>query len=160
MKTQMLAAAAAALMLAMAPGALAQAEKVSRILSQQKEIREASEAATGAYSRFEHDEKARLHATQDRIFTLLDGVSDVEQLREDQRVELFNALEQVKAILNANENDRQECWRERKIGTTMRETRCATVAEIRELREGARDFKGEPSICGHQASGISCGQVR
>jgi hypothetical protein len=137
--------------------AIANVNKIGQILEQQREIREASEASTGAYARFDRAELKRMHGAQDRVFQLLDGVSDIGQLNDDRQVELFNALEEVKTVITENEDSRQVCWRERKLGTTLRHTRCATVAEIKEIREGGRDWHGSPSVCGNSGEGIDCG---
>lgn len=127
--------------------AVANVDKVGQILKQQHEIRRESEVSTGEYARFGSQALERMHVAQDRIFELLDDVSTVDQLDPDRKVELFNALEEVKAVINENEDNRQECWRERKLGTTMRTTRCATVAEMRAVRENTRDYLDSPTMC-------------
>lgn len=137
--------------------AFANAGKLAAIRQQQQEIREQSEVATGKYVRFEESELARLHQAQDRIFRLLNGVDEIERLAPDQRADLFNALEEVKAIIAQNEDDRQVCQREHKVGTNRKVTVCETVAERRKVREGAHDWKGEPSVCGFLQEGIDCG---
>lgn len=137
--------------------AFASADKVVQILNQQRDIRSESEGSTGAYSRFDREALGRMHAAQDRIFALLDGVSSVEQLDDRQQIELFNAIEEVKAILLDNDADRQTCWRERKIGSNRPQTRCATVAELQQIRQGAEDWKGKPTICGDMGGGMDCG---
>ncbi|TQD41013.1 hypothetical protein [Marilutibacter aestuarii] len=139
--------------------ALASANKVGQILEQQREIREQTEGSTGDYARFEPRALARIEAAQDQIFSLLDGVSAVEQLHPDQQAELFNALEEVKAVLADNEDDRQHCWRERKLGTTMKETRCATVAEMRAVQEDTRNYLNRGQRCGASATS-DCGSGR
>lgn len=138
-------------------GALANAGKLSAILQQQQEIREQSEVATGSYARFERTELDRMHRAQDRIFQMLDGVNEIDQLDADRQAELFNAIEEVKAVIAQNEDDRQVCRREHKLGTTMKQTVCATVAERRAITEGAQDWKGKPSVCGQLGDGMDCG---
>ena len=137
--------------------AFANAGKLAAIRHQQQEIREQSEIATGKYVRFEASELARLHGAQDRIFKLINGVDEIERLAPDQRADLFNALEEVKAIIAQNEEDRQVCQREHKVGTNRKVIVCETVAERRRVREGAHDWKGEPSICGFLQEGVDCG---
>lgn len=134
--------------------------RVGQILQQQREIREQSEKSTGAYARFGSSTLERMHDAQDRIFRLLEGVSTVEQLDPAGKAELFNALEEVKAILAENERNRQECWRESKLGTTLKVTRCATIAEREQIRSDAREWKGDASICVPVPEGYSCGQIR
>lgn len=130
----------------------ANAGKLTQIRLQQEEIRRQTEVATGRYARFEDAELDKLRRAQGQVFELLDGVSDLDQLDATQRTELFNALETVKSVIAANEDDRQMCWREKRLGSHRMETHCATVRERAQLREGARDFKGEPSICGASAA--------
>lgn len=142
---------------AAASGAFANAGKLSAILQQQREIRQQSEVATGTYSRFERSELDRMHRAQDRIFKLLDGVSDIDQLEPQRQAELFNAIEEVKSVIANNEDDRQVCSREHKLGTTMKETICATVAERRGIREGGQEWKAEPGVCATRGGGVDCG---
>lgn len=133
---------------------LANAGKLTQIRLQQEEIRKQTEGSTGRYARFDTAELAKLRKAQDRVFGLLEGVGDLTQLNPSQQAELFNALESVKAVIAANEADRQVCWREQRLGSHRTETRCATVAERQQIRDGARDWKGEPSICGPAAEGM------
>lgn len=128
-------------------GALANAGKLSAILEQQREIRKQSEVSTGTYARFEPAELDRMHRAQDRIFQMLNGVNDIDQLDADRQAELLNAIEEVKAVIAQNEDDRQICRREHKLGSTMKQTVCATVAERRAITEAAQDLKGKSSIC-------------
>jgi hypothetical protein len=135
----------------------ANAGKLAQIRSQQEEIRKESERSTGKYVRFEETEMQKLRSAQARVFALLNGVSDLDQLNSSQQAELFNALETVKAVIAANDADRQECWREKRLGSQRFETHCATVREREQLREGARDFQSDPAICSSGASSASCG---
>jgi len=135
----------------------ANADKVAMILQQQREIRAQSEHSTGAYARFDPATLERMHSAQDTVFALLDGKTSVEQLAPDRQVELFNALEQVKAILAENDRNRQKCWREHKLGTTMKITRCATLAELEQVRRDAEQWKAEPTICGQRDAMTDCG---
>jgi len=143
--------------LSLAGVAHANADKVAMILQQQREIRAESEHSTGAYARFGADTLDRMHSAQDQVFRLLDGKTSVSDLRPDEQVELFNALEQVKAILADNEKNRQKCWREHKLGTTMKVTRCATLAELEQVRRDSEQWKAEPTICGQRDAMTDCG---
>lgn len=118
-----------------------------RILTEQKDIRAESEQPMGKYSRFNDAARARLHRAQDTIFAILSEDKALEQLRKDQQVELMNAIEEVKAVLAENENDKLECWRERKTGTTMKVTRCETVAQRERIMKDAQAWKEKPSTC-------------
>ena len=147
-----------ALMLCVAFAANANIGRLGQILQEQRQIRAESERATGAYARFDHRALDRMQHAQNRIFKLLDGVDSLEQLNRQQQAELFNSLEEVKAVLAENERDRQICRREHKTGTTLRQTRCATVAERDRIGEGAREWIGDPAVCLPVAGTVSCGQ--
>ncbi|HEU0306889.1 MAG TPA: hypothetical protein VFR30_07970, partial [Lysobacter sp.] len=135
------------------------AGRLSQIRQQQQEIRDETERSTGRYVRFDKAELARLRDAQDKVFELLKGVTDPDQLSPAQQAELFNALETVKAVIARNDADRQVCWREKKLGSHRIETRCATVAERAQIRQGARDWHGEPSTCMPSAGAtVSCGR--
>jgi hypothetical protein len=69
---------------------------------------------------------------------MLDGVSSIDQLNENQKTELSNALDQVKATLLANEDNRVICHIERKIGTNLTSRRCETVAQRQANTDEAR----------------------
>lgn len=137
--------------------AWANADKLAMILQQQREIRSETESSTGAYARFGAPALGRIETAQDRIFSLLNGVNTLDQLNADQKVELFNALEEVKAVIAQNESNRQKCWRERKLGTSVKQTRCATMAELEQIRLDAQQWKGEPTICGQRDAVNDCG---
>jgi hypothetical protein len=120
------------------------------IMREQRAIREQTEG-TGKYSRFKPEAMVRLTKAQEKVFRLLDGNQSVDHLDMNQKVELFNALEEVKAVLNDNDQDRLICRRESKVGTTIKETRCATVAQRKELEESSKAFMG-PRTCGEGAT--------
>ncbi len=130
---------------------------VQEILREQRAIQSETEGTTGNYSRFKPEAKQRLMRAQAKVFRLLDGNSTIDHLNELQKVELFNALQEVQAILEDNEKDRLICKRERKVGTTIRETRCATVAQREELEKGAREWLGPKTCSAGFEPGTDCG---
>jgi len=106
---------------------------VPQILQTQHALRTKLDNPTGEYSRFSPDDLSKMRHAQDRIFQMLDGVTSLDQLKEDQKIALSNELDQVKATLTNNEGNRLICYRERRIGTNLLEKRCETVDE-REAR--------------------------
>ncbi len=87
---------------------------------------------------------------QDRFFSIIKGKKTLDELTIDQKIDVENALERINAHVKntrAAANDRNVCWRERVSGTTVKKTRCGTEAEMREAREGARDFLEKGKIC-------------
>ena len=104
-------------------------DTVPEILHTQHALRTKLDNPTGEYSRFSAGDLNTMRHAQDKIFQMLDGVSSLDQLKEDQKIALSNELEQVKATLTQNEGNRLICYRERRIGTNLLEKRCETVAE-------------------------------
>jgi hypothetical protein len=113
-------------------------DTAAEILHTQHALRAKLDNPTGEYSRFSADDLSTMRRAQDKIFRMLDGVSSLDQLKEDQKIELSNALDQVKATLTHNEGNRLICYRERRIGTNLLEKRCETVDE-REARTKASE---------------------
>ena len=108
-------------------------DTVPEILHTQHALRTKLDNPTGEYSRFSPNDLATMRHAQDKIFLMLDGVTSLDQLKPDQKIELSNQLDQVKATLTNNEGNRLICYRERRIGTNLLEKRCETVDE-REAR--------------------------
>ena len=104
-------------------------QSVSEILTVQRGLRDRLERHSGEYARFDNDAVARMERAQDKVFAMLRGVDSLDQLSPNQRTELSNSLDEIKAILLANEGNRQICHRERKTGSNMIQLRCETVAE-------------------------------
>jgi hypothetical protein len=104
------------------------ATTVPQILQMQHALRAKLDQPTGEYSRFDATAISEMKAAQDRVFHMLDGVTSLDQLNEGQKVELSNALDEIKAKLLANDGDRVICHIERKTGTHLSERRCESVA--------------------------------
>ncbi|WP_159016829.1 hypothetical protein [Cognatiluteimonas profundi] len=105
------------------------ATTVPEILQMQHALRTKLESPTGEYSRFDEASVRKMEAAQDQVFHMLSGVTSLDQLSEQQKVDLSNALDQVKATLLAQEDKRVICHIERKIGTNLTSRRCETVAQ-------------------------------
>jgi hypothetical protein len=111
------------------PGASDQPQSASEIITFQRELRERLDKPYGEYSRFSETDLARMKRAQDNVFRILHGVSSIDQLSPDQKTDMSNSLDQIKATLLANEGNRQICHRERKTGSNLIALRCETVAE-------------------------------
>lgn len=88
---------------------------------------------------------------QKEVFAVTESKSRLDQLSMEEKIRLENALERINAeVVNtgSGQDNRQMCWREAKVGTAVKSTRCGTVAEMRAAREGARDFMERPRVCG------------
>ena len=143
----------AVLLAACAGPALAQNDggdvTVPEILHTQHALRTKLDNPTGEYSKFSQDDLNKMRHAQDRIFQMLNGVTSLDQLKEDQKIALSNELDQVKATLTQNEGNRLICYREKRIGTNLLEKRCETVAEreahARESQQQMMDMSREVS---------------
>lgn len=112
---------------------------VPEILQTQHAIRAKLDAPTGDYARLDRTAVQTIETAQDKIFNMLSGVTSLDQLSMGQKVELSNALDQVKATLAANENARVICHVEARIGTHLTERRCETVAGREERARKANE---------------------
>ena len=106
-----------------------QPQTVSEILQFQHALRGKLDQPNGEYSRFDEGQIARMKHAQDNVFRMLSGVNSLNDLSENEKIEVSNSLDQVKAILLANEGNRLICYRERKTGTNLLTKRCETYAE-------------------------------
>ena len=107
----------------------AQPQTVAGILQFQHALRTKLDSPSGEYSRFDEDALARMKRAQDNVFRVFSGVTSLDQLSAEQKVNVSNSLDEIKAILLANEANRLICHRERKTGTNLVERRCETVAQ-------------------------------
>lgn len=124
---------------------------LTRIVEQQRAIAaqlEASDAAnrTGLDAR----QIQTIRDAQSDLFATIGERRMLSELTADQQVSLKNGLEKIDATLKGTrlaELNREKCWREQKLGTKLKVTRCATQLEIDQLREGARAWYEKSDIC-------------
>ena len=123
-------------------------DTVPEILHTQHALRTKLDNPTGDYSRFSPDDLAKMRRAQDHVFRVLDGVSSLDQLNTDQRTDLSNALDEIRATLAQNAGSRLVCYRERKTGSNLIEKRCETVEErearARDSQEQLREYSRTP----------------
>jgi hypothetical protein len=121
-----------------------QPQTVSEILQFQHALRDKIDKPNGEYSRFDEGQIARMKTAQDNVFRMLSDVKSLDELSENQKIEVSNSLDEVKAILLANEGNRLICYRERKTGTNLLTKRCETYADreahARESERAMRDM--------------------
>jgi hypothetical protein len=131
-----------------ATGTTDQPQTVSEILTFQRALRERLDKPYGEYSRFGESALSHMKRAQDKVFAMLQGVSSLDQLTPNQKTDLSNSLDEIKATLLANEGNRQICHRERKTGSNLIELRCETVADreahARDSREAMREIAPSP----------------
>lgn len=111
---------------------------VRQIVDQQTDLRNQALAKKGAFKDLTDSEREELIKKQNHILQLLDGRDDVQQLRVEEKIELFNDLEWVSATVRKAEEDRQICERSRTVGSNRYQTVCMTARQYREHKERAR----------------------
>jgi len=124
-------------------------QKLDRILAQQQELKRDLDA--GKTDGLTTRQVNAIRKAQVDVFAVTEGKTSLDQLSMDDKVRLENALELINAEVKntrAGRDDKQVCWRERMSGSNTKVTRCGTEAEMREAREGARDFLERPKVCG------------
>jgi hypothetical protein len=93
------------------------------------------------YSEIEATDREKVKAALARIATVLDQAGGVEQLKEQQKLEVFNDQELVNNILTkAGEDSRLVCKRTKKTGSHMSSNQCMTVAARNRAAEESQDM--------------------
>lgn len=142
--------AGALLALSAALPALAQpvdGPSLDAIRSQQAEIRADARAGRGVYENLSEYQRNQLLAKQDAVLRLIEGKQSAADLGEPQRMELFNQLEAIEALVNQAEDQRMVCRRVATIGSNRKERVCKTVAQRREEMRGAQEMLNRRSNC-------------
>jgi hypothetical protein len=118
------------------------------VLEQQRELR--ADLEDGGLEGLTPRQNTLVRKAQVEVFAVTEGKHRMDELSMDEKIRLENALERINAqVVNtrAASDEQNVCWRERVSGTAVKKTRCGTQAEMREAREGARDFLEEAKIC-------------
>ena len=117
---------------------------LTRIVEQQRAIATELESPDAAKTTgLDARQIEAIRAAQTELFTTIGERRVLSELTADEQVNVKNGLEKIKAAMEGTrlaELNREKCWREQKLGTKMKVTRCATQLELDQLREGARDW--------------------
>ncbi|MDL5365228.1 hypothetical protein QSH18_06390 [Xanthomonas sp. NCPPB 2654] len=93
------------------------------------------------YSELGTEDRGKVEAALSRMATVLNAHPDVDTLREEEKVVLFNDQETVNALLTkASADSRLICRREAVTGSLRTTTQCKTVAERRRDNEDAQEL--------------------
>lgn len=134
--------AAMALCLAVwVPSAFAETSSLAldAVRSQQAQIRAGVQSGTGIYKQLSADDRTVLLSQQTVVLGVMGDSKAVEELSEAQRIELFNGLELIEALINKAEDERMVCEYRAVIGSNRKQRDCKTVAQRREQREATRN---------------------
>ncbi|WP_255423680.1 hypothetical protein [Xanthomonas sp. GW] len=93
------------------------------------------------YSELSAENRSKVEAALSRMATVLNSHPDVDTLREEDKVVLFNDQETVNTLLSkASSDSRMICRREAVLGSLRTTTQCKTVAERRRDNEDAQEL--------------------
>jgi len=94
----------------------------------------------GRYEFIRPDNRAKAEADIEKIGSLLQQFGSVDAMNQDQRVQLFNAQENLNGILTHSDSNRLVCERRAPVGTNIPVTTCQTFGEVERSRRSAQDF--------------------
>jgi hypothetical protein len=110
---------------------------VRDIVVQQSHLRAMATARRGPFKDLSARDRDALLKSQTRVLELLDGHGSIDELHIDEKVELFNHLQTVKAVVTRAEENRQICERTRVIGSNRYRLLCMNAQEYREFKRQA-----------------------
>lgn len=110
----------------------------AQIRDAQTRLRAAIEAKRGNHAQFSDEERREIFARQDDVLAAIEGRDNIEDMNNDERVRLANALSAVDAAVDKAEDNRMICERIKPIGSNRPQNKCMTVAQRRKLREDAQ----------------------
>lgn len=117
--------------------------EVSKIVSQQQQIRADVMAGKGRYKNMPEFKRGELLQKQKALLSMLEGKETSADLSEGQQIEAFNTLEWIEAAINNAEDDQAICRRTRTVGSNRVTTLCRTKAQMALEHEQGRDDLGE-----------------
>ncbi|HEY0659756.1 MAG TPA: hypothetical protein VGD21_00310 [Lysobacter sp.] len=118
------------------------------VLQQQRELQ--ADLDDGGVEGLTTRQNNAIRKAQKEVFEVTEGKTKLDELSVEEKIRLENALERINAeVVNTRtaSNNQNVCWRERVSGSGMKKTRCGTAAEMREAREGARDYLERSRAC-------------
>jgi len=121
--------------------------KLEEIREQQGKLQVELRAGRGAFKEMSETDRSALLVKQDRLLSLLQGKQTAEDLNQDDRLEVFNILEQIKSAVAQAEDDRKVCNRTKQIGSNRPQVVCMTAKQARERREKAQDTFQDKRSC-------------
>ncbi|HRQ63621.1 MAG TPA: hypothetical protein PKZ76_01930 [Xanthomonadaceae bacterium] len=112
-----------------------QGAAVDEFLAYQDTIRERFEQQLPR--KLSRNEWSRLEQAQATLRKHLEGKPGMDALNDDERTAVFNAQEEVAALIRGDESERVICRRERPTGSNIGVRTCRTIAEINQARDAA-----------------------
>lgn len=100
----------------------------------------------GRYAEVGGKERSRVDALLDEMAVLFARSGEVANMRQSEKVALFNAQEEVNGILLKRDAERLICVTESRSGTHFKNTTCKTAREIDEEGKNSRGWFANSSM--------------
>jgi len=100
----------------------------------------------GRYAYVKPDERQKIEAGLVEIGALFDANGAVERMDKATKIKLFNAQEQVNAILTLRDRDRLICERGAATGSRIVSTTCRTYGELEAQRQASSKLMLEHAV--------------
>ena len=107
----------------------------------------------GRYDQVKARERTTIEQALAEMEGLMQATGGVANMKQDDKVKLFNDQEVVNSILTKRDNDRVICEDKAKLGSHVRSTNCHTFGQAEEARRGSKDQMDEWSRRGCAVSG-------
>ncbi|HJW46396.1 MAG TPA: hypothetical protein VJ484_07895, partial [Lysobacter sp.] len=99
------------------------------------------------YKGMDDRKRVELLSKQDFVLREIDGKQTADDLTDQARLEVFNALEWIEAAINNEEAERMVCRTVKATGSNRPTRVCKTAAQLRADQEEARRImRNDPSV--------------
>lgn len=126
------------------------------IRAQQSQLQSDVRAGKGAFKDMSQSDRLELMAKQERVLALLQNKQSLEELSNDDRLAVFNILEDIKSTVSRAEDERKVCKRTKVVGSNLPQVVCMTAAQQREQERRAKELMQRAARCA-DASCLSSG---
>lgn len=109
------------------------------VRNQQAQILAGVQAKSGIYASLTEREREQLLTRQARMLKMIEGKQMSAELVEAEKIELFNTLEWIEAVVNHADDDRMVCERRTVVGSNLKQRVCMTIAQKRIASDLARE---------------------
>src|ERR1700759_5248950 len=105
-------------------------------------------SAGGRYEFIRPDDKAKVEADLNTMTALLLKAGSVTAMTQVDKVQLFNAQENLNGILTHSDSNRLVCEHKAPVGTSIPRTTCETVGDIERNRRATTKMMNDASLTG------------
>lgn len=119
---------------------------IPKFIAHQQALREDMQNGK-KFSHVDAESKRHLYAAQDQLFGVLKNKKSIDELNNEELVSVYNAENEIAAILQNAEYDRPICERSERLGSHFNETKCLSKRQREQLRQETRTRMLDPQTC-------------